>query len=143
MVIQAERAPEEAEVALNIVCPVQLDNKDVARLCVQSKRSLLASGYPSSQQLCLVQLDTQEAVTSYNQSKRKLLVLGYNATLTTAVEAPRQPKRHFDQIKVLSRLQTASVSASVISPQAAKPARPLRGPSAGLALLPACLPASE
>ena len=40
-------------------------------------------------------------------------MLGYNATLTTAVEAPRQPKRHFDQIKVLSRLQTASVSASV------------------------------
>jgi trehalose 6-phosphate synthase/phosphatase len=29
-----------------------------------------------------------------------LLVLGYNATLTQAVEQPRQPKRHFDQIKV-------------------------------------------
>lgn len=36
----------------------------------------------------------------YFTSKRRLLVLGYNATLTTAVEAPRQPKRHFDQIKV-------------------------------------------
>jgi trehalose-6-phosphatase len=60
------------------------------------------------------QLDTQEAVGHYRQSKRRLLVLGYNATLTTAVEAPRQPKRHFDQIKVLSRLQNASVSASVI-----------------------------
>lgn len=32
---------------------------------------------------------------------RRLLVLGYNATLTQLVEAPRQPKRHFDQIKVL------------------------------------------
>ena len=63
---------------------------------------------------CRMQLDAQEAVRHYSQSKRKLLVLGYNATLTTAVEAPRQPKRHFDQIKVLSRLQNASVSASVI-----------------------------
>lgn len=62
----------------------------------------------------MLQLDTQEAVRHYKQSKRRLLVLGYNATLTTAVEAPRQPKRHFDQIKVLSRLQNASVSASVI-----------------------------
>ena len=64
---------------------------------------------------CRMQLDAQEAVRHYTQSKRKLLVLGYNATLTTAVEAPRQPKRHFDQIKVLSRLQNATVSASVIS----------------------------
>jgi len=39
-------------------------------------------------------------VKRYSTSKRRLLVLGYNATLTTAVEAPRQPKRHFDQIKV-------------------------------------------
>lgn len=31
-------------------------------------------------------------------------MLGYNATLTTAVEAPRQPKRHFDQIKALTRV---------------------------------------
>ena len=60
-----------------------------------------------------MQLDAKQALKHYNQSKRRLLVLGYNATLTTAVEAPRQPKRHFDQIKVLSRLQTASVSASV------------------------------
>ena len=36
----------------------------------------------------------------YCASRRRLLVLGYNATLTTAVEAPRQPKRHFDQIRV-------------------------------------------
>ena len=36
----------------------------------------------------------------YDSSQRHLLVLGYNATLTTAVEAPRQPIRHFDQIKV-------------------------------------------
>ena len=60
-----------------------------------------------------VQLDTKLAVKHYHQSTRRLLVLGYNATLTTAVEAPRQPKRHFDQIKVLSRLQSASVTASV------------------------------
>ena len=64
-----------------------------------------------------MQLDTKEAVSHYMQSKRRLLVLGYNATLTTAVEAPRQPKRHFDQIKVLSRLQNASVTASVIHRQ--------------------------
>lgn len=83
----------------------------------------------------LLQLDTKEAVRHYMQSKRRLLVLGYNATLTTAVEAPRQPKRHFDQIKVLSRLQTASVSASVILSQAAKLALPLRGASARPALL--------
>ena len=35
----------------------------------------------------------------YKRSRRRLLVLGYNATLTTAVEAPRQPKKHFDQIQ--------------------------------------------
>ena len=85
--------------------------------------------------MLLLQLDTQEAVSAYGQSKRRLLVLGYNATLTTAVEAPRQPKRHFDQIKVLSRLQSASVTASVISPKAANLAPPLRGASAKIALL--------
>ena len=50
-----------------------------------------------------VQLDTKMAVKHFSESTKRLLVLGYNATLTTAVEAPRQPKRHFDQIKVLSR----------------------------------------
>ncbi len=35
----------------------------------------------------------------YKRARRRLLVLGYNATLTTAVEAPRQPKKHFDQIQ--------------------------------------------
>lgn len=40
----------------------------------------------------------------YGSSSRRLIVLGYNATLTTAVEAPRQPKRHFDQIKALTRV---------------------------------------
>ena len=36
----------------------------------------------------------------YKVTSRRLVLLGYNATLTTAVEAPRQPKRHFDQIQV-------------------------------------------
>jgi trehalose 6-phosphate synthase/phosphatase len=43
----------------------------------------------------------EDVVRKYGSSKQRLLVLGYNATLTTAVEAPRQPKRHFDQIKVV------------------------------------------
>jgi trehalose 6-phosphate synthase/phosphatase len=43
-------------------------------------------------------------VKGYVSSTRRLVVLGYNATLTTAVEAPRQPKRHFDQIKALTRV---------------------------------------
>ena len=82
----------------------------------------------------LMQLDTKVAVKQYGQSKRRLLVLGYNATLTTAVEAPRQPKRHFDQIKVLSRLQSASVTASVRSyshrqSQSSYPHHSLRGAS--------------
>ena len=47
----------------------------------------------------LLQLDVEEVVQQYTRSRRRLLVLGYNATLTTAVEAPRQPKRHFDQIR--------------------------------------------
>lgn len=47
-----------------------------------------------------VQLDTEALVAAYRASRRRLLVLGYNATLTTAVEAPRQPKKHFDQIQV-------------------------------------------
>ena len=47
-----------------------------------------------------LQLDVEEVVEQYGAAQRRLLVLGYNATLTTAVEAPRQPKRHFDQIRV-------------------------------------------
>lgn len=50
------------------------------------------------------ELDIAEVVRAYKSSKRRLIVLGYNATLTTAVEAPRQPKRHFDQIKALTRV---------------------------------------
>ena len=46
------------------------------------------------------QLDLDAVVGCYQRSRRRLLVLGYNATLTTAVEAPRQPKKHFDQIQV-------------------------------------------
>jgi hypothetical protein len=49
--------------------------------------------------VCLLQV-----LRGYGASKRRLIVLGYNATLTTAVEAPRQPKRHFDQIKALTRV---------------------------------------
>lgn len=48
------------------------------------------------------QLSVEQVVRDYDTSRRHLLVLGYNATLTTAVEAPRQPIRHFDQIKVAS-----------------------------------------
>lgn len=47
-----------------------------------------------------MQLDLESVLRDYTKSKQRLLVLGYNATLTTAVEAPRQPKRHFDQIQV-------------------------------------------
>ncbi len=39
------------------------------------------------------QLDFAAAVSCYRSSRSRLLVLGYNATLTTAVEAPRQPGR--------------------------------------------------
>ena len=46
----------------------------------------------------------EAVLRDYAKAKKRLLVLGYNATLTTAVEAPRQPKRHFDQIQVLSQL---------------------------------------
>ena len=49
---------------------------------------------------CAAQLDAEEVVAQYGAAQRRLLVLGYNATLTTAVEAPRAPKRHFDQIRV-------------------------------------------
>ena len=47
-----------------------------------------------------MQLESESVLRDYTKSKQRLLVLGYNATLTTAVEAPRQPKRHFDQIQV-------------------------------------------
>ncbi|KAL3135793.1 Trehalose-6-P synthase/phosphatase complex synthase subunit [Trebouxia sp. C0010 RCD-2024] len=50
------------------------------------------------------QLELESVLRDYTKSKRRLLVLGYNATLTTAVEAPRQPKRHFDQIQALTRV---------------------------------------
>lgn len=54
------------------------------------------------------QLDLGAAVGAYRASRRRLLVLGYNATLTTAVEAPRQPKKHFDQIQALTRVNPAA-----------------------------------
>jgi trehalose 6-phosphate synthase/phosphatase len=53
-------------------------------------------------------LDLDHAVSAYKISKKRLLVLGYNATLTTAVEAPRQPKKHFDQIQALTRVNPAA-----------------------------------
>lgn len=59
------------------------------------------------------QLDVGEVVRSFRGTRRRLLVLGYNATLTTAVEAPRQPKRHFDQIKVRTGLPKCAESASI------------------------------
>ena len=54
----------------------------------------------SAHDVVYVQLDEDSAVADYHRSRRRLLVLGYNATLTTAVEAPRQPNLHFDQIQV-------------------------------------------
>lgn len=53
-------------------------------------------------------LDMDEVVSAYRKSSKRLLVLGYNATLTTAVEAPRQPKKHFDQIQALTRVNPAA-----------------------------------
>lgn len=53
-------------------------------------------------------LDPAATVSAYRSSRRRLLVLGYNATLTTAVEAPRQPKKHFDQIQALTRVNPAA-----------------------------------
>lgn len=50
----------------------------------------------------------EQAVQEYRGSKKRILVLGYNATLTTAVEAPRQPKKHFDQIQALTRVNPAA-----------------------------------
>ena len=54
----------------------------------------------SKHALRAAQLDMEEVVHCYQHCKRRLLVLGYNATLTTAVEAPRVPKRTFDQMQV-------------------------------------------
>ena len=43
----------------------------------------------------------EDVVHEYQEARRRLLVFGYNATLTTGVEqAPRQPKRHFDNLMV-------------------------------------------
>ena len=53
-------------------------------------------------------LDFDLAVNTYRASKRHLLILGYNATLTTAVEAPRLPKKHFDQIQAMTTLNMAA-----------------------------------
>lgn len=41
-----------------------------------------------------------DVVSSYMVSGKRLLVLGYNATLTTNIEAPRLPKRQFEQVCV-------------------------------------------
>ena len=56
------------------------------------------------------QLDFGAAVSCYRAARKRLLVLGYNATLTTAVEAPRQPKKHLDQIQALTRVNPAAYS---------------------------------
>lgn len=53
-------------------------------------------------------LDSDRLVSSYADSKKRLLILGYNATLTTAVEAPKQPKKHFDQIQAMTRVNSAA-----------------------------------
>ncbi|KAK9828321.1 hypothetical protein WJX74_008705 [Apatococcus lobatus] len=50
-------------------------------------------------------LSVEQVVRDYDSSQRHLLVLGYNATLTTAVEAPRQPIRHFDQLKAMTHIK--------------------------------------
>lgn len=51
-----------------------------------------------------------QVVSSFRDSKRRLFVLGYNATLTTAVEAPKAPKRHYDQLKAISRVNPKVVA---------------------------------
>ena len=53
-------------------------------------------------------LNFDAIVNDYTRSNRRLLILGYNATLTTAVEAPRQPKKHFDQIQAMTRVNQAA-----------------------------------
>ncbi|MEW5311818.1 MAG: hypothetical protein WDW38_003503 [Sanguina aurantia] len=58
-------------------------------------------------------LDIQAVVHAYSASARRLVVLGYNATLTTSVEAPRQPKRHFDTIRMLAKVNP-KVMASIL-----------------------------
>ncbi len=55
-------------------------------------------------------LDLDAAVAAFASSERRLLVLGYNATLTTAAEAPRAPKKHFDAIQALTRVNPAAYS---------------------------------
>ena len=47
-----------------------------------------------------VQLNVEDVVTDFKRARRRLLVLGYNSCLTTAVEAPRLAKNHYDQLKV-------------------------------------------
>eukprot|EP00210_Caulerpa_lentillifera_P001463 g1404.t1 len=43
-------------------------------------------------------------VPGIQESQLRLFVLGYNATLTTHLEAPRQFRRHYDQMKSLARV---------------------------------------
>ena len=74
------------------------DDRSVLNVCLAEAGHVALA----DQCLCFEQLDVEDVVKKYASAKQRLLVLGYNATLTTAVEAPRQPKRHFDQIKVLS-----------------------------------------
>jgi len=57
-----------------------------------------------------LQLHLEQAVSEFRASRKRILVLGYNATLTTAVEAPRQPKKHFDQIQALTKVNPAAYS---------------------------------
>jgi len=49
-------------------------------------------------------INPDEILHAFNSSRQRVFILGYNATLTTAVEAPRRLKQQFDQIRALTRL---------------------------------------
>lgn len=48
--------------------------------------------------------DVEEAVHDYQNARRKLLVFGYNATLTSGVELQQQPKRQFEHLTSMARV---------------------------------------
>ncbi|CAG9463814.1 unnamed protein product [Pedinophyceae sp. YPF-701] len=49
-------------------------------------------------------LEIPHCWAAFRGSQKKLLILGFNAALTSTIEAPTQPKRHFDQLKSYTRL---------------------------------------
>ena len=53
-------------------------------------------------------LRVADASEAFGGCKKRLVVLGFNAALTCAIDAPRQPKRHFDHMRAMTKVHPSA-----------------------------------